>query len=248
MFSTKAEKTILVEQPIDVAYDTLIYLFPVKHYKLVDNDDNSHTVIVKDSSNYMFIMNIFLKENSPNTTLVHFIGDFPRAAMDLLGSSEKAINKVLEAYLIELDKKSNANLTEQDRASIQNSNIEVLNANNFTNPSRTETNSKATIFGYILCALTVILPIIALSSTKPRSSEMATLVVLAIVCLSIEICVAIILQFSENKKSIKHGRIQTVIVGILFILAGLVIHPVLMILGIIIPAISIGYFYIRDKH
>ena len=37
MVSAKTERDVLIEYPIDVAYDTLVYLFPVRHFRLANN-------------------------------------------------------------------------------------------------------------------------------------------------------------------------------------------------------------------
>ncbi|MCR5027494.1 MAG: hypothetical protein K6A34_08680 [Methanobrevibacter sp.] len=244
--SAKTTKNVLVEYPIEVVYDTLIYLFPVRDYKLSDNDHRTFSVTVKDSSNYAFIMNINLEEKTRNTTMVKFVADFPQALIDITGGGKKAINIILEELLNELDKKSKPDLTERDKAVVEKTNAEVLDSNKFVNPIHTETNTKLVVIGYLLCALCFVLPIIMVILYEPHSSLIALLGVITVLALSFGIVISAILQSGENKRTIMHGRIQTCLFGFLFIFAGL-FKFIFVIIGILIPVIIIGYFTKRKR-
>ena len=244
--SAKTTKNVLVEYPIEEVYDTLIYLFPVRYYELSDNDHRMYSVTVKDSSNYAFIMNINLEEKSRNTTMVKFVADFPQALIDITSGGKKAIHIILEELLNELDKKPKPDLTERDEAVVEKTNAEVLDSNKFVNPIHTETNTKLVAIGYVLCALSIVLPIIMIILYEPRSSLIALLGVITVLALSFGIVISAILQSSENKKSIMHGRIQTCYFGFLFILAGL-FKFIFAIVGILIIVIIIGYFTKRKR-
>lgn len=240
----KTEREVLVEYPLDVVYDTLIYLFPVKHFRLYDNDDDEHEVVVEDSSNDLFIMKIKAMENSPNTTLIYFFADFPHAIADLTGGGKKAIDMVLDELLIELDKKPKPE-GDVGREYENIGDVEVVNAKTFVSSAKTEKNTKTIILGYAFCILSIVIPAYVMTADN-RSSLMAMLFAMSGVIFSLAISVSAILQTSENRKSVMHGRIQTIICGIIFVIAGILIHPSLAIAGIIITAIILGY-YIKNE-
>lgn len=247
MFSAETKRNVLIEYPLEISYDTLINLFPYRVYRLDEYDNNAHTISVKDESNYTFKMFIFLEKNSSNTTLVTFIADYPHAMADMTKGGEKAINNILEGFLNELDKKPKPELSKEDKTALQNSDIEVLNSKNFINPVNSETNTKTIAAGYILFLLTFILPIISLNINNGQSPFSIFLMIGSILCFSFFICIPCILIYSENRKSVLHGRIQTCMGGVLFIIAGLLIHMSLAIAGILIPATIIGYSIKKEK-
>lgn len=248
MVSAKTERDVLIEYPIDVAYDTLVYLFPVRHFRLANNDENTHSLTVEDASNFAFIMHIFLRQNTANTTIVHFIADYPHALMDISNGGGKAIDKVLGEYLNELSKKPKPDYNAEDKAAMENNNVEKADAQNYANATQDKPNTKAIAIGYVLAVLSIILPFMAIAINKPRSSLSAFLIIGAILCLTFLIVVATILIYDYNKKSVMHGRIQICICGLLFILAGLLLTPALTIVGILIPAIILIYSFLRGKN
>ena len=238
----ETKREVLVEYPLETVWDTLIYLFPVKYYRLRDEDHQTHTVAVVDEFNAEFIMYIYLMENTANSTIIRFDADYRGAIADLTGGGKDAINLVLEELLNELDKEHN----DDYHSFNENSDLEVVNAKTFVNPSHTEKNTLSIILGYVLCFLSFFLPFIGLSNYDPGSSLMAMVTIIGVVCFSFAISVAVILQYNENPKSIMHGRIQICICGLWFIIAGILLHPILAIAGVVIVGIVIGYFYMRD--
>lgn len=244
--SAETHKEVLVEYSIDVVYDTLIFLFPVKYYRLYDNDDETHTVTVYDSSNDYFIMNIKLVKNTENTTFINFYADYPNAIADLTGGGEQAIDTVLEELLNELDKTEKTQ-TEEDTQYLQSHESEAVNSENFVNESKTKSNTLTIVAGYITCILGFALPAYTLINYESNSDTLALMFVIGVLAFTFAIVIATILQYSENPKSKMHGRIQTIIIGIMFIAAGFFIHYSLAIGGIIIIAIIVGYFIVRER-
>lgn len=238
----ETKREVLVEYPLEIVWDTLIYLFPVKYYRLRDEDYQTHSVAVVDEFNAEFIMYIHLMKNTSNSTIISFDADFQGAIADLTGGGKDAINLVLEELLNELDKEHDGDY----QAFNENSDFEVVNAKTFVNPSHTEKNTLSIILGYALCFLSFLLPLIALTNYDQGSSLMAILTIIGVVCFSFAISVAVIIQYNENPKSKMHGRIQICICGLWFIIAGILLHPILAIAGVVIVGIVIGYFYMRD--
>lgn len=238
----ETKRKVLVEYPVESVWDTLIYLFPVKNYRLRDENHQIHCVEVIDEFNHDFIMHIYLIENTANSTIIRFDADFPGAIADLTGGGMDAINLVLEELLNELDREHKGDYQAFD----ENSDLEVVNAETFVNPSHTEKNTLSIVLGYVLCILSFLLPYIGLARYDSSSSLMAMVTIAGIVCFSFAISVAVILQYYENPKSKMHGRIQTCLCGIWFIIAGILLHPILAIAGVIILVIVFGYFYMRD--
>ena len=238
----ETKREVLVEYPLEIVWDTLIYLFPVKYYRLRDEDHQTHSVAVVDEFNAEFIMYIYLMENTGNSTIISFDADYPAAIADLTGGGKDAINLVLEELLNELDKQHNDDYHPFN----ENSDIEVVNAKTFVNPSHTEKNTLSIILGYALCFLSFFLPFIGLSNYNPSSSLMAIVTIIGVVCLSFAISVSVIIQYEENPKTKMHGRIQLCLCGLWFIIAGILLHPFLAIAGVVIVGIVIGYFYMRD--
>lgn len=238
----ETKKEIILEYPIDVIYDTLISIFPVKYYELKRYNHITHNLTVIDSFNRGFIMKISLKENSPNTTIVYFIANYPHALLDLTQGGKQAIETVLEELLNQLDKQPKA-----DPSEIQNSDIEVVNKDNFVNTTKNKTHTTSIIVGYVLSILSLALPLISIINYNPDDFLMAMSFIIGIVCLSFGISLSIILQYYEDSKSILHGRIQLCICGLSLIILGLLIHPVLAIVGIIIPVMTLRYFLKREK-
>ena len=235
--SAKTRKEVLVEQPIDRVYDTLIHIFPVKHYRLRDHNDPSHSVEVFDETNQGFIMFISLLENTANTTFVNFTADYPNAVSDIGSGGKKAIYAVLEELLNELDKLPKVEFDNENE-----SKLEISNAQNFENTEKTKPKTLGIIAGYILCALSLILPIIAYTTEK-RTPFMGMVFVIGILALAIEISLAVVLSYSDNEKTKIHAKIQTCILGVIFIALGFLIHISLAIAGVIIVAYVLIYFY-----
>lgn len=235
--SPETRKEVLVEYPVDVVYDTLIYLFPVRSYNLEDNDDSSHTVKVLDSSNYSFVMYIKVTQNSPNTTIINFSADYPMAAADLTGGGKVAIDTVLEELLNELDKQPKPGPGVKDE--YNSDRFEVVNAQNFVNPAKNDTKTLSVIAGYVLCIVSFVLCFMALGMND--RSTMATVFVVGFLCFTFAMSISFILQFAVNPKPVMHGMIQACLCGLFLIILGYLIHPALAIVGILIPAISIGY-------
>ena len=240
--SPETSKDVLVEYPLDVVYDTLIYLFPVKSYKLEDNDDFSHAVKVYDSSNHALVMFISLVSNTPNTTIVHFSADYPNALFDIGSGGKTAIYTVLEELLNELDKKPKPDNVENES---KNSNFEVANPKTFVNPLKQDSKTFTVVIGYILCILSFLAPIF-MAFYSDNKSTLATVVIIGIFAWTFAITVASMLQMSLNSKTKLHGKIQTILCGLVFVLLGLLIHPALAIVGIIAVAIILVYFSKRD--
>lgn len=244
--SANTKKEVLVEYSIDTVYDTLIFLFPVKYYRLYDNDDDSHTVTVYDSSNDFFIMYIKLVKNTQNTTYIYFEADYPNAVADLTGGGKQAIDTVLEELLSELEK-TDKTQTDEDKNYLQNHESEVVNSDNFVNESKTKSNTLTVAAGYLLCILSFVLPAYSLINYESHNDTVALMFVIGVFAFTFAIVIATILQYSENPKSKMHGRIQTILIGLLFITAGFFIHYSLAIGGMIIIAIIVGYFILRER-
>lgn len=238
----ETKKEVLVEYPIDVVYDTLFFIFPVKYYKLKDYNHITHTFRVFDSFNHTFVMYITLKENTPNTTIITFIAKYHHALMDLTKGGKQAIEMILEELLNQLDKKPKTGAVEA-----QNSDMEVVNTDTFVNTTNNKNHTLTIVIGYVLSILSVVLPIIAFIDYNSDDKLMAMLFIIGILCLTIEISLSVILQYNEDSKSILHGRIQLCICGFLLIILGILIHPSLAIAGILIPLIAIIYFLKREK-
>lgn len=238
----ETKKEVLVEYSIDTVYDCLIYIFPVKYYNLRYNYGIKHNIEVFDSFNSTFRMEISLKEKTPNTTIITFLADYPHAIMDLTHGGQQAIDTILEELLKELNKQPKTADNE-----VIDSDIEIVNAENFVNSTKNKKHTLTIVFGYILCLLSYVLPFIALINYDSGNAIMAMFFVIGILCLSIEISVSIILQYYEDKTPILHGRIQLCLCGLLLFIFGLVIHPGLAVAGILIPLIAIVYFVKREK-
>ena len=247
MLSAETKRLVMVEYPIDVVYETLVYLFPLKTLRLKSEDETTHTVVINDASNYTFIMHVKVMQNTPNTTFVEFLADYPHAISDPTGGGKKAINNVLGELLIELEKQPKPKNVEKEYT--PRDDVEVINSEIFANTTKPESNRGMIIAGYALCFLMFILPVIELSLSDQRSSLAAMLVVGAIFCFCFAMTVSTILSFScEARKSIMHGKIQACLCGLFMAMIALALEmPVLLILAILIPAIIIGYSMKRDK-
>ena len=237
---------VLVKYPGDVVYDSLINIFPLKHFRLEDRDDYSHHVKVLDSSNYYFVMHIRLRQNTSNTTLVHFLADYPHAISDIGSGGKRAIYTVLEALLSELDKKPEAK-SDDDISEICYD-VEVVDFENFINPFKSEKNSLYVAVGYILCILGIVLPLFAFAFYDPTNVILAYMAIAGILCSTFAIVTCTLLQISENSKSVMHGRIQTCMFGFSLIIMGYFVHYVLAIMGIVISSIILIYFYKRNSY
>lgn len=242
MMFAETKKEVLIEYPINVVYETLLSIFPVKYYDLKGHYPTTHSFRVIDSFNNMFIMHISLKEDTPNTTIIEFLADYPHAIMDLTEGGKQAIETILEELLIQLDKQPKTGSAEAI-----NTDIEVVNKESFVNTTKNKTHTLSITAGYILCILSFVLPIFSLINYDPNDSMMAMLFIAGIVCLAIEISLSIILQYYENSKAILHGRIQLCICGFMLVILGILIHPGLALAGILIPIIPIIYFLERAK-
>lgn len=238
----ETKKEVLVEYPIEYVYNTLVSLFPVKYYRLEHYDYITHSFRVLDSFNPTFIMDISLKENTSNTTIITFLVNYTHALMDLTKGGQQSIDTILEELLNQLDKQPKTGSFET-----QNSDIEVVNADNFQNTSKNKTHTLTILIGYILCFLSFVLPVISIINYNPEDIIMFTFFIIGILCLTVEISLSVILQYYEDSKSILHGRIQTCICGLSLILLGVLIHPSLLIAGILIPTIVIIHFIKRAK-
>lgn len=104
----KKEKNVIIEHPLDVVYNTLVDLFPIKVYRLKERDDSTHTLKVKNATHLQFKMIITMKEDTKKTTFVNFTTDLTAAVVDLWGVGNRGINTVLEALLEELEKQPKA--------------------------------------------------------------------------------------------------------------------------------------------
>ncbi len=238
----ETRKEVMVEYPLDIVYKTLVGIFPVKYYKLRKHYDVSHSLKVYDSFNQTFELDIYLVENTPDTTIITFHANYPHALMDLTKGGTQAIEMILEELLNELDKQPKTGAIEA-----RNSEIPVVNSDNFVNTTKNKKHTAAIIVGYILCVLSIVLPTIAIINYNPDDIIMFTLFITGILCLSIEISLAVVLQYYEDPKSILHGRNQIILCGLSLILLGYLIHPGLAIAGIIIPIYAIMYFRKRRK-
>lgn len=234
-------KEILLEHPLETVNKKLNSIFPYKYYKIRRYNQYTYTYTIIDTFNQTFIMHITLIENTPNTTKIIFTADYPHAIMDLTRGGEQAINTILEELLNQLDKipKTKSTKTEQ-------SDIPTVTKENFINTTK-KSHTLLIITGYILSTLTIILPITALINYDPENFLTFSIFMTGILCLSIEISLSIILQYYEDTKSKQHGKIQTIICGISLIILGLLIHPTLILAGILIPTITITYFHKREK-
>ena len=238
----ETKKKVLVEYPISTVYDALVTIFPVKYYKLRYYDETVHTLTVYDSYNRGFTMRIQLMENTPNTTVINFLTDYPNAIMDLTGGGTQAIEMVLEKLLNQLAKQPKTGVREA-----QGNDIEVVDADTFVCTTKNRKHTTAIVTGYVLSILGVVLPLIALINYDSSDSLMATFFVAGIICLAIEISLSVILQYNEDSKSLLHGRIQICICGLTLIILGAMIHPGLAIAGILIPIVAMGYTLQREK-
>lgn len=238
----ETKKEVIIEHPLDIVYDTLISIFPVKYYKLTKYNPKTYNLTVLDSFNPTFIMKISLKEYTPNTTITYFLVNYPHAILDLTEGGKQAIETVLEELLNQLDKQP-----KMESPEIENSAIEVVNKDNFVNTTKNKTHTTSIVIGYILSLLSIILPLISIINYDPDDFLMAMFFIAGIVCLSFEISLSVILQYYEDSKSIFHGRIQLCICGLSLIILGILIHPILAIAGVIIPLFTLRYFFKREK-
>lgn len=99
------------------------------------------------------------------------------------------------------------------------SEVEVVNAGNYSNPAKENSHKTAIVIGYILC----------------------------IISSGIGIIFSIYLQSRENPKAVMHGRIQACIWSFWLIILGLMFNPIFLIIGIIVMIVMI-YYLIRDKN
>ena len=244
MFSARREKKFLVEYPIDIAYSSLLDTFPVKYYRMVEHNNNSHWVKVFDFSNRGFVLEIYLLEHSANATIIKFIADYPQAIADIGSGCEMAIYAVLEAYLKELEKKVK---TDSDLTDLPGD-TELVSAESFINPMKTKSDTKTIVLGYLLCFLSILLPILLVVFYDPEKILLFTLAPTAVICFSFAIAASTILQLKENPKSVSHGRVQICICGLILIVVGFFLHFSISLLGIIIPAIVFLYMRNRSKY
>jgi hypothetical protein len=187
-------------------------------------------------------MKISLMENTPNTTIIYFLANYPNAILDLTEGGKQAIEMVLEELLNQLDKQPKAGTSE-----IKDSDIQVVNKDNFINTTKNKTHTTSIVIGYILSILSIVLPLIALINYDPENFFMAMLFIAGILCLSFGISLSIILQYYEDSKSIFHGRIQLCICGLSLIILGFIIHPGLAAAGILIPLVALTILFNREK-
>ena len=54
----ETKKEVIIEHPLDIVYDTLISIFPVKYYKLTKYNPKTYNLTVLDSFNPTFIMKL----------------------------------------------------------------------------------------------------------------------------------------------------------------------------------------------
>lgn len=235
---------MLVEYPIETAYSALLDVFPVKHYKLERHDCHLHSVKVSDLSNTYLVMNIYLNEYSPCATVVHFIADYTHAVSDIGGGCDMAIYTVLEAFLKELENKPKTNCDE-DWTDLP-ANIEIVDPLNFTNPLESKKDTKTVALGYVLCFSCFILPLAAFYSSNDMFMPFA--IFAAVICFSLAITAATLLQLGENPRSILHGRIITCLCGLFLIIFGAFTHVFVSIVGIIIPVMVLAYFHKRSSY
>lgn len=246
MLSAETKRLVMVEYPIDVVYETLFYLFPLKTLRLYSEDKPTHNIVITDATNYTFIMHVTLTENTSNTTIVSFLADYPHAVADLTGGGEKAINTVLGELLSELEKLPKAENVENEYA--PRDDVEVMNSQIFENSVKKHSDTGMIVAGYGLCILMFALPAIILSLRDPNSSFGAMLFVGAVLCLCFAMTISILLSFTcDARKSIMHGKIQACVCGLFFALLALLIDmPIFLIMAVILPAIIIGYSIKRD--
>lgn len=244
--SAETKRLVMVEYPIDYVYETLVYLFPLKTLRLYQENKETHKVIINDATNYTFIMNVILTQNTPNTTFVNLIADYPHAIADPTGGGKKAINTVLGELLIELEKKPKAENVKNEYT--PRADAEVIDYQSFKNNTKPESDKGLIIGGYVLCLLMFILPAIAMLSDNPRSSTSALLVVCGIFCFCFAMTTASLLSFNcDARKSIMHGKIQACITGLFLLVVALYLHPFFIILAIMLPGLIIGYSIKRDR-
>lgn len=98
------------------------------------------------------------------------------------------------------------------------SEVEVVNASNYSNPAKENSHKTAIVIGYILC----------------------------IISSGIGIIFSIYLQSRENPKAVMHGRIQACIWSLWLIILGSFFNPIFLIIGIIVMIVMI-YYLIKDK-
>ena len=115
----------------------------------------------------------------------------------------------------------------------------VVNAQNFVNPAKNDTKTLSVIAGYVLCIVSFVLCFMAFGMND--RSTMTTVFVVGFLCFTFAMSISFILQFAVNPKPVMHGMIQACLCGLFLIILGYLIHPALAIVGILIPAISIGY-------
>lgn len=240
--SSATKKEVLVEYPINIVYDTLHSIFPVKYYNLKRCSPFTYSFTVIDSFNRTFIMKINLIENTDNTTIISFKADYRHAIMDLTKGGQQAIDIILEELLIQLDKQVKTGIHEA-----QDSDIEVVNADTFVNITKNKSHTPSIVIGYVLCIISVVLPLYSLINYDPEDIIMFTFFIVGILSLTSEISLSIILQYYEDQKSKFHGRIQICLCGLSLILLGLLVHPSLAVAGILIPIIVLTYLIKREK-
>lgn len=247
MAAAETKRLVMVEYPIDVVYETLVYLFPLKTLRLYDEDESKHTVVINDASNYTFIMHVKLTQNTPNTTIVYFLADYPHAIADITGGGKKSINTVLGELLRELEKHPKPENVENEYT--PRDDIEVMNSQIFAKTNKPKSDKGKIIAGYVICILMLILPVITMSLKNQRSSLAAMLLIGGIILFCVAMTVATILSFSsEERKSIMHGRIQSIICGLFMIMMAIFLdNPVFIILAILIPGIILAYSFKRDR-
>ena len=238
----ETKKEVIIEYPIDVVYDVLISVFPVKYYELKRHNHMTRDFTVVDSFNPSFIMRISLKEYDLNSTIVQFMVDYPHAILDFTGGGTQAIETVLEKLLNRLDKQAVSGSSE-----LLNGDIEVVNKDTFVNTTKNKSHTLSIVVGYVLSFLGIVLPLVSLIYYDPDDFLMAMFFIVGIVCLSFEISLSVILQYYEDSRSVFHGRIQLCICGLCLIILGFLIHPSIAVAGILIPLISFVYFFKREK-
>lgn len=241
--SAKTERKFLVEYPIETAYSALLDVFPLRYYKLEHHDDSIHSIKVFDVSNPYFVMHVYLNEYSKETSSVHFIADYPHAVSDIGGGCEKAIYTVLEAFMNELQKKPKSK--GNDGLADFSGDIKIVDPMNFTNPIKSKKDTKTIALGYILCFSCFILPLAAFCF----SNDMIPFAIFAaVICFSLAITAATLLQLGEKPRSVLHGRIITCLCGLFLIILGAFTHFMVSIVGIIIPVIVFAYFRNRGAY
>lgn len=237
----ETKKKVLLEYPIDTVYNTLLSIFPVKYYNLKRYSPITYSFTVIDSFNKTFIMKIYLINNNKNT-IISFNADYPHALMDLTGGGQQAIDTILEELLNQLTKESKTGTHETLECD-----VEVVNADTFINQTENKNHTPIIGIGYILCIISVVLPLYALINYNPEDIMMFMLFIIGILSLAMEISLSIILQYYEDQKSIFHGRTQLCACGLSLIILGFLVHPSLTVAGILIPVIVISYFLKREK-